>query len=91
MAIHIPRPDEELDSCFFNVDPHFDCRMQIEGRKNVVADSAAVFTGNVIHSLDLHGFALSTEAQLAMRHIAYSGQSGTSYLSTERCYRWSRH
>src|SRR5277367_857128 len=66
----LPRPDEELDSCFFNVDPHFDCRMQIEGRKNVVVDSV-VFAGNAIHGVQLHGFRLSTEARLTIRHIAY--------------------
>jgi hypothetical protein len=66
----LSRPDEELDPCFFNVDPHFDCRMQIEDRKNVIVDSV-VFAGNAIHGLDLHGFALSTETRLAIRHIAY--------------------
>jgi hypothetical protein len=53
------RSDEELDSCFFNVDPHFDCRMQIEDRKNVIVDRV-VFAVNAIHGLVPHGFALST-------------------------------
>ncbi len=53
----LPRPDEELDSCFFNVDPYFDCLMQIEDRKNVVVDSV-VFASHAIHGVHLHGFAL---------------------------------
>ena len=28
---------------------------------------------------------------MAIRHIAFSGQNGTFYLSTERWYRWSKH
>jgi hypothetical protein len=56
----LPRPDEELDSCFFNVDSHLDFWMQIKDWKNVVVDSV-VFTGNTIHGLNLHDFALSTE------------------------------
>jgi hypothetical protein len=66
----LPRPDEQLDSCFLNVDPYFDCLMEIEDRKNMVVDSV-VFTGNAIHGLDLHGFAMSTETRLAIRRIAY--------------------
>src|SRR5258708_38337059 len=66
----LPRPDEELDSCFLNVDPHFDCRIQIEGRKNVVVDSV-VFARDGIHGLDLHDFGLSAETRLPIRRSAY--------------------
>lgn len=65
----LPRPDEELDSCLFNVDPHFDFRMQIEDGKNVIVDSV-MFASNAIHGLYLHGFALSTETRLAISHFA---------------------
>jgi hypothetical protein len=55
----LPRPDKELDSCFLNVDPYFNCLMQIEDWKNVV--DSVVFAGNAKHGRGLHGFALSTE------------------------------
>src|ERR1700757_3837671 len=58
----LPRPDEELDARLFNVDSHFDCRMQIENGKHVIVDSV-MLASNAIHGLDLHGFALSTETR----------------------------
>jgi hypothetical protein len=53
-----------------SVNPWFERRMQIEDRKNVIVDSV-VFASNAIHGIRLHGFALSTETRLAIRHIAY--------------------
>jgi hypothetical protein len=43
--------------------------MQIEGQKNVVADSV-VFTGDAIHRLDLDDLALSTETRSVISNIA---------------------
>ena len=66
----LPWPDQQLDSRLLNVDPYFDCRIQIERGKNIIVDSV-VLASNAIHGLDLHGFALSTETRLAIRYIAY--------------------
>src|SRR5580658_4699714 len=87
----LPRPDEELDSRFFNVDPHFNCGIQSEGRKNVVVD-CVVFAGNGIHGVHLHGFTLSTETRLTIGHISYlvrlePSTSAQSDVTVEACIR----
>jgi hypothetical protein len=71
----LPRPDEEFDPCFFDVNPHFDSRMQVEDRKNVIVDSV-VFARNAMHGVHLHGVALATEMRLAIRLIAYPVRMG---------------
>src|SRR5579859_5756103 len=47
----LPRPDEELDPRFLNVDPHFDFWIQIEDRENVIVDRV-MLAGNAIHGLE---------------------------------------